>query len=127
MNASEEVQNIQFSTDSKYVDICTTEGFRILSSSPTGKLINERTRELGNVQQFQNLNNIVAYVRGGEACPGRELYIYDDYHERDGAKILFPTKIKTLKLSTNCLLVILEKKAYLFDFDSEDRFYKKPT
>ena len=57
--------------------------------------------ELGNIQQCQNLNNIVAYVRGGEACPGQELYIYDDYHDRDASKILFQSKIKTLKLSTN--------------------------
>ena len=44
MNASEEINNFQFSADNKYIDISTTEGFRIKSSDPAYKLQNERTR-----------------------------------------------------------------------------------
>jgi len=48
MNATEEIQNIQFSADSRYIDISTSEGFKILSSDPSVKLRNEETRGESN-------------------------------------------------------------------------------
>lgn len=56
---------------------------------------------MGNILKVQNINNLVAYLRGGEECPGQELYIFDDYHDRDASKIYFKEKIKDFKLSTN--------------------------
>jgi hypothetical protein len=57
--------------------------------------------ELGNIQMMQSINNLVVYVRGGEACPGQEIYIYDDQQDRDASKILFKSKILSIKLSIN--------------------------
>ena len=117
MRPTEEVQNIQFSPDSNFIDISTTEGFRILSANPGKKTHSDHLRgkfsknpnkideivylELGNIQMMQSINNLVVYVRGGEACPGQEIYIYDDQQDRDASKILFKSKILSIKLSIN--------------------------
>lgn len=50
---------------------------------------------------MQTINNLVVYVRGGEECPGQELYIFDDDHDRDASKIYFNTKIKNFCLTLN--------------------------
>lgn len=55
---------------------------------------------MGNIQQMQNINNLSAYLRGGD-CPAQELFIYDDNHDRVAAKIVFKKPIKTFKLSHN--------------------------
>ncbi|CAI2369159.1 unnamed protein product [Moneuplotes crassus] len=126
-DSKEEIQRFQFSTDNKFILVSNDQGFGIINSDPKYALPDMKIREVGNIQQCQNINNIIAYVRGGDACPGRELYIYDDYHNRDASKILFKSQIKSLKISINCLLVIFEEKAYLFSFKTEDNSkWKEP-
>lgn len=47
----------------------------------------------------QSVNNLVVYVRNDGDGPSRQLYIYDDDHNRDASKILFKSDIKNIKLT----------------------------
>lgn len=114
MKTSEVVQSLEFSPQYNFINIGTTDGFRLIPIDARAEVNTDRLRgrnehnnscqyfciEKGSILNVQNINNYVVYVRGGTECPGQELYIYDDYHDRDASKILFSSKIKTVKLST---------------------------
>lgn len=104
----EKLQSIAFSSNLSYINIGTSEGFRIYSSNPDNPVQEDRFRgkpgliiliEKGNIKFIQNISNLVVYVRGGSLSNGRELYIYDDYHFRDADKMVFKDEILGIRLT----------------------------
>lgn len=104
----EKLQSIAFSSDKSYINVGTSEGFRIYSSNPDNPVQEDRFRgnacsniplEKGNIKFIQNISNLVVYVRGGPLSNARELYIYDDYHFRDANKMVFKGEILGIRLT----------------------------
>lgn len=106
----ETLQSISFSPDLTFINVGTSEGFRVYSTHPDLPVHNESRRgnfimpltkyiEKGSIKFVQNISNLVVYVREDGECPSCQLYIYDDDHNRDASKILFKSEIKAFKLT----------------------------
>lgn len=50
---------------------------------------------------MQSYQNIVVYVTNYGEGPSQQLFIYDDYHDRDASKIVFKSDILSIKLTQN--------------------------
>mmetsp|Transcript_34315 Transcript_34315/g.39650 ORF Transcript_34315/g.39650 Transcript_34315/m.39650 type:complete len:137 (+) Transcript_34315:116-526(+) len=118
---------MQFNEDSRYINLGTTHGFRILSSIHDKPVEKDELRETGGAKFVLSTSNLVVYARGHESCPSKELIVYDDDHNRESSKIVFKDKeIRGIRLTKKCLLVILENSSYLFSLNKSGDIYREP-
>jgi len=118
-NSKNELFHVNFNQDASCFSVATKNGFYISDCDP----FKERFRRefddgsIGLVEMLYK-SNILALVGGGENpkySPNKVL-IWDDHQAQCIAELSFHSEVKGIKLRKDRIVVVLEKKSFIYDF-----------
>ncbi|CAD8096398.1 unnamed protein product [Paramecium sonneborni] len=107
-----------FNQDSSMFCVGTDTGFRVCNAmNSTEKFQRDLKGGIGHVEMLYR-SNILALVGGGlqPKYPDNKVIIWDDHLVKCIGEMSFRTKIKNVKLKNDRVVVVLEKKIFVYNF-----------
>ena len=130
MNSKNENKNtnsmlyISFNQNNKFFSIGTEEGFLIYQTDPLkGPYERKMGAGIGIVEMIEN-SNFLALMGGGEIPKynKNKVVIWDDHENKVIAELKFTTTILRVKYIKDYLLVVCQKRIYIFNFNTYEIF-----
>ena len=124
MNDTTQVEDqmlyVSFNQDSSCFALGTERGFKVYSSFPF-KDKYERVLEGGiGIVEMLYRSNIIALVGGGK-CPKfskNKVIIWDDFQSKVISELKFTSTIKNVKLKKDRIIVVCEKRIFIFNLQT---------
>ena len=115
---------ISFNQNNKFFSIGTEEGFLIYQTDPLkGPYERKMGAGIGIVEMIEN-SNFLALMGGGEIPKynKNKVVIWDDHENKIIAELKFTTTILRVKYIKDYLLVVCQKRIYIFNFNTYEIF-----
>jgi WD repeat-containing protein 45 len=113
------VNCLAVSQTQKYFAVGTSVGFEIIQNDSTMNMKKLKNRVVLNESvimiEMMYKSNFIALVF--EKDPTKVI-IWDDYEERTRTEVSFHSQVKKMMLSKELLVVALEEKVFVFNFDN---------
>ena len=114
------VNYMSVSQTQKYFAVGTTSGFEIIQndSNMSKKKLKKKTVNIGesiSMIEMMYKSNFIALVFEKDK---NKVIIWDDYEERTRTEISFHSDVKNIKLSKDHLVVVLDEKVFVFNFEN---------
>ena len=116
-NEETKILYFSFNQDASCINIGTSKGFKIFNTSPL-ELNYEREFDGGiGIVEILNKSNICVLVGGGKhpKYSPNKIIIWDDHLNKVITEIRFFSNILLAKIKKDRLIVVIEKRIYLFD------------
>ena len=125
MNTINEVKDnsmlyVSFNQDNSFFSIGTERGFRIYQTYPlTDPYERIMNGGIGIVEMLYN-SNFLALMGGGRIpkFSKNKVIIWDDHENKVISELKFTTSIMNIKLKKDLLIVVCQKRIYVFDFNT---------
>ena len=109
-----------FNQDNSFFSVGTERGFRIYQTFPFRDHYERIMRGGIGVVEMLYKSNFLALMGGGRVPKygKNKLVIWDDHESKVISELKFTTTIMTVKLKKDLLIVVCQKRIYIFDFNT---------
>ena len=125
------IQGLRFNQDGCCFVLATVKGFRIFSCEPFRETFRREEApggaaaggggpgSLGKVEMLFRCN-ILALIGGGPSphFPPNRVIIWDDHQERCIGELSFRSEVRNVKLRRDRIVVVLDSKCYVYNFEN---------
>ncbi|XP_049849673.1 uncharacterized protein LOC126319982 [Schistocerca gregaria] len=122
MNLSDlgkDVLHVSFNQENTCLAVATETGFFVCDVNPLKlRFIRNFDEGIGIIEMLFRCN-ILALVGGGRRpkYPLNCVMLWDDHQEKKIAELEFRTDVKAVKMRKDCIIVALENKVYMYNFE----------